>query len=65
MSKQPPLDAKDYREMAEEIRTFADNMKNKPQADVMHGLAADYDRMSRTAELIEEVRRVLDEAEAD
>ena len=57
--------AKDYREMAAEIRAIADETRDPARADEMRAIATDYERMADTARLIEESERRLAEDEEE
>ena len=48
-----------YREMAEEIRSIADNMGDSGRAESMRKIAADYERMCESAQRAEDGLRAM------
>ena len=59
VTNNPSLRPAHYREMAEEIRSIADEMTDQSCAAVMRKIAQDYERMGEAKERIEESVRVL------
>lgn len=55
------VSARDYRGMAEEIRTVADEMRDQTAANALRAVARDYDLMAESAQRYDESERLLRE----
>jgi hypothetical protein len=55
------VSARDYRGMAEEIRTVADEMTDQAAANALRAVARDYDLMAESAQRYDESERLLRE----